>query len=261
MSKDPAFLFYSQDFIVGTNTMPFLERGQYITILCQMHQQGRLSEETIRFLVGSVSDKLKSKFLIDDDGKWYNERLELEIEKRKAFTASRRRNGQKGGRPKASAKPSGYPKGKPSDKPLGYPTDNLIENENENEGDNVDNIEGDEISKNPTTEIGKSSLSLCMVFDVVVGSDLHKKVYERMNLYEQNNIIPRFKTQTNAYVKLRNSQGMSLMNISSWMGLDSNWKSGKWKDEDWIQKLAKHKPSGQQMSAEEFMDKHMKQYG
>jgi hypothetical protein len=51
MAKDPAFLFYSQDFIVGVQTMPFEDRGKYITILCQMHQQGRLDEETIRTLV------------------------------------------------------------------------------------------------------------------------------------------------------------------------------------------------------------------
>jgi uncharacterized protein YdaU (DUF1376 family) len=85
MAKDPAFLFYSQDFLVGTNTMPFEDRGKYITILAQMHQQGRMDEETISFLVGSISVKLKSKFLIDDKGLWYNERLEEEITKRAAF--------------------------------------------------------------------------------------------------------------------------------------------------------------------------------
>ena len=78
MAKDPAFLFYSQDFIVGVQTMPFEDRGKYITILAQMHQQGRLSEETIRFLVGSVSDMLRLKFKVDEKGLWYNERLESE---------------------------------------------------------------------------------------------------------------------------------------------------------------------------------------
>lgn len=122
MAKDPAFLFYSQDFIVGTNTMNFEDRGKYITILAQMHQQGRLDEETISFLVGSVSVKLKSKFQIDKNGLWYNERLEEEMGKRAAFVDSRRENGKKGGRPK---KPNGKPNGKPSN--------NLHEDENENE--------------------------------------------------------------------------------------------------------------------------------
>lgn len=109
MAKDPAFLFYSQDFIVGVQTMPFEDRGKYITILCQMHQQGRLDEETIRFLVGSISDKLRLKFLVDEKGLWYNKRLEDETAKRNNFTESRRINGNLGGRPKKE-KPKGKPK-------------------------------------------------------------------------------------------------------------------------------------------------------
>lgn len=102
MAKDPAFLFYSQDFIVGVQTMTFEDRGKYITLLALMHQQGRMKEETIRFLIGSISDNLKSKFQIDRNDHWYNKRLEEEVEKRKKFTESRRNNGRKGGRPKES---------------------------------------------------------------------------------------------------------------------------------------------------------------
>jgi hypothetical protein len=108
MAKDPAFLFYSQDFIVGVQTMTFDERGKYITILAQMHQQGRLSEETICFLVGSISVSLRLKFKQDEKGLWYNERLEAETVKRNQFTESRRNNGKNGGRPKKS-KASGKP--------------------------------------------------------------------------------------------------------------------------------------------------------
>jgi len=107
MAKDPAFLFYSSDFITGVQVMGMEDRGKYITILCLMHQQGRLSEETIRFLVGSVSDILKSKFSVDEAGLWYNKRLEAESEKRRKFSKSRYDNGVKGGRPKNPEKPSG----------------------------------------------------------------------------------------------------------------------------------------------------------
>jgi hypothetical protein len=81
MAKNPAFLFYSQDFIVGTLTLNWEDKGKYIFILAQMHQQGRMDEETICFLVGSVSDNLKKKFKVDKNGLWYNERLEEESEK------------------------------------------------------------------------------------------------------------------------------------------------------------------------------------
>lgn len=100
MAKDPAFLFYSQDFYTGVATLTFEERGKFISILCLMHQQGRMSEETIRFIVGNVSDNLKSKFSVDEKGLWYNKRLELETARRNNFTESRRKNGVNGGRPK-----------------------------------------------------------------------------------------------------------------------------------------------------------------
>lgn len=129
MAKDPAFLFYSKDFYTGVATMSFEDRGKYISILCLMHQQGRMDEETIRFLVGSVSVTLKSKFEVDENGLWFNVKLESEIEKRIKFTESRRSNGIKGGRPK----PSGYPSAEPS----GKPTDNLAVNANPISSENV----------------------------------------------------------------------------------------------------------------------------
>ncbi len=133
MAKDPAFLFYSQDFYTGVATLNWEERGKFISILCLMHQQGRMKEETIRFLVGSVSDNLKSKFGIDDKGFWFNKRLEEEADKRNKFTESRRNNGSSGGRPK-----------KP--KPLAEPKQNLVVNHkpnlmgNETVNDNEDEI-------------------------------------------------------------------------------------------------------------------------
>lgn len=132
MAKDPAFLFYSQDFIVGVQTMTFEDRGKYITILAQMHQQGRLSEETICFLVGSVSVSLRLKFKQDEKGLWYNERLEAETLKRNQFTESRRNNGKNGGRPKKTKA-----SGKPKQKHMQNHMVNHMGNENEDVNDNV----------------------------------------------------------------------------------------------------------------------------
>ncbi len=126
MSKDPAFLFYSSDFLNGVSDLTMEERGQYITLLCLQHQKGSLSEKTIRLSVGSVSVDVMKKFVKDDDGNYYQERLKEEIQKRANFTESRRNNGFKGGRPKANEKPNGYPK------------HNLMEDVNENEDVNED---------------------------------------------------------------------------------------------------------------------------
>lgn len=96
-----------------------------------------MSEKTIRFLVGSVSDNLREKFKVDDNGLWYNERLEFESEKRSKFAESRRQNGAKGGRPKKTNKPSAKPKKNLKDNHM----DNHMGNENENENV-IDNERG-----------------------------------------------------------------------------------------------------------------------
>ena len=125
--KDPAFLFYSSDFLTGCASLTMEERGQYITLLCLEHQLGRLSEKTIRLSVGSVSVDVLEKFKQDENGLLYNERLEIEIEKRSNFIDTRRTNGLKGGRPKAENK---KPNGKPNGKPNAKANEKLIENEN-----------------------------------------------------------------------------------------------------------------------------------
>jgi len=91
MAKDPAFLFYSADFMMGTMLLTMEERGQFITLLSVMHQQGRLSADEVEVVIkGKPSQKLASKFKIDEKGLWFNERLEAESDKRKKFTESRK---------------------------------------------------------------------------------------------------------------------------------------------------------------------------
>jgi len=130
MNKDPAFLFYSSDFLTGIVELTMEERGQYITLLCLQHQKGHLNEKTIRLSVGLVSDDVMSKFVKGENGLFYNERLEIEIDKRENFVESRRENGKLGGRPK---KPSGKPNAKPNGKAKKKLLGDVNENENINE--------------------------------------------------------------------------------------------------------------------------------
>jgi|GEM_PF-1948531 hypothetical protein len=99
MAERAAFLFYSQDFLIGTLTLPMEDRGKYITLLCCMHEHGRMTEEAVRSLVGDISEKLRAKFKIDKQGLWFNQRLEKEIGGRQRFVKSRKNNGGRGGRP------------------------------------------------------------------------------------------------------------------------------------------------------------------
>ena len=126
MNKDPAFLFYSSDFLTGCMDLTMEERGQYITLICLQHQKGHLTEKTICLSVGNVSVDVMKKFKKDSDGLFYNERAEEEIQKRAKYAESRKKNGSLGGRPKKEEQ-------KPYAKPYGEPTKNHTENENINE--------------------------------------------------------------------------------------------------------------------------------
>ncbi len=92
MSKDPAFLFYPNDYIGGTMGMTFEEKGAYMELLMMQFNRGHMTSHMIGQTVGQLWDTIKVKFLQDDKGLWYNVRLEEEQNKRKTFTESRRNN-------------------------------------------------------------------------------------------------------------------------------------------------------------------------
>lgn len=92
MAKDPAFLFYPNDWLGGTLGMSFEEKGAYMDLLMMQFNRGHMEGHMIGQVVGQIWDKIKHKFKQDENGLWYNERLEIEKEKRKSFTASRKNN-------------------------------------------------------------------------------------------------------------------------------------------------------------------------
>ena len=93
--KDPAFLFYSSDFLSGTMLMSDEEIGQYIKLLCLQHQKGHLKEKDMLNICKTYNEDIFSKFKKDEEGNYYNERLEYESNKRKAYSESRRNNRKK----------------------------------------------------------------------------------------------------------------------------------------------------------------------
>jgi len=92
MAKDPAFLFYPNDWLGGTLGMTFEEKGAYMELLMLQFNRGHMTEHMIGQVVGQIWVKLKSKFLIDDDGLYYNGRLDYEVKKRQAYIKSRVNN-------------------------------------------------------------------------------------------------------------------------------------------------------------------------
>jgi uncharacterized protein YdaU (DUF1376 family) len=96
MSKDPAFLFYPNDYIGGTMGMTFEEKGAYIELLMLQFNRGHMTSHMIGQTLGQgggqIWDKIKDKFNIDAAGLYYNQRLDIEIHKRKEYVKSRVNN-------------------------------------------------------------------------------------------------------------------------------------------------------------------------
>ena len=100
MSKDPAFLFYSNDWVAGTVDMSFEEKGAYIELLALQHlKKGSFTEAQARKRLGEayervwpeLSDKFETEE-IEGATHYYNERLREEVDKRANYTKSRRAN-------------------------------------------------------------------------------------------------------------------------------------------------------------------------
>ena len=144
MAKDPAFLFYPNDWLGGTLGMSFEEKGAYIELLMLQFNRGHMTSHMIRQVVGQNWDKIKDKFQTDENGLFFNKRLEIEKENRKAFTESRRNNIS--GKNQYSKKNKN--KGHKTKHMEGHVTSHM-EDENENENINEYGIE----NKNQLTKI------------------------------------------------------------------------------------------------------------
>ena len=99
MSKDPAFLFYHQDFFTGVSDMTNEETGAYIKCMCIQASKNGISEKHMSIICQSseVHNLIKSKFVLNTETNLLeNLRLKTEIEKRKKYSESRSNNRKKG---------------------------------------------------------------------------------------------------------------------------------------------------------------------
>ena len=94
MSKDPAVLFYTSDFLTGTTLMSNEQVGKYIRLLCIQHQKGVLSEKDMLKICDSYDEDIFDKFEKTEEG-YFNKRMRDEFEKRKKYSESRANNRKK----------------------------------------------------------------------------------------------------------------------------------------------------------------------
>jgi hypothetical protein len=125
MGRDPAVLFYFQDFLVGTEFMTDDEIGKYMRILCHLADKGSLCKSQVLRIckIDTIPEAIAEKLLIDDNGNYYQRRMREEREKRMNYSESRRNN-----------------RVKKEDK-ICETYDKHMENENENENINEDKDE------------------------------------------------------------------------------------------------------------------------
>jgi len=95
MAKDPAFLFYTGDFTTGTQFFTDEQVGKYVRLLMAQHQLGHLEEKHMIQICKSHDKDIFAKFVKDENGLFYNERLDNEIVKRKKYSVSRSENRKK----------------------------------------------------------------------------------------------------------------------------------------------------------------------
>jgi uncharacterized protein YdaU (DUF1376 family) len=95
MAKDPAFLFYPGDYISGTMYLDFECKGAYMDLLMLQFQKDHMTLHMIKHVLGHKFDHIwpliSDKFR-EENGKFWNERLKVEKDKRIKFTESRRSN-------------------------------------------------------------------------------------------------------------------------------------------------------------------------
>lgn len=98
MSKDPAFLFYPDDYLGGTMGMTYEMKGAYIDLLIFQFHNYHFTEAQVKQVLSicfaNVWEVVKNKFKTEGENNefFYNERLRFEVNKRQAFSESRRNN-------------------------------------------------------------------------------------------------------------------------------------------------------------------------
>jgi uncharacterized protein YdaU (DUF1376 family) len=91
-NQDPAFLFYSDNFLSGTMFFTNEQVGIFTRLLCAQHLTGHLTEENMMKVSSRYDKEVWEKFERDSDGKFFNQWLEEEIKRRKLYSESRANN-------------------------------------------------------------------------------------------------------------------------------------------------------------------------
>lgn len=82
--------------------------GKYIRLLCLQHQKNELTEKDMIYICKTYDEDVFGKFTKTEEGKYYNQRLREEMEKRRKYSESRSNN-RKSKPGKGEQPPAGVP--------------------------------------------------------------------------------------------------------------------------------------------------------
>ncbi len=243
MAKDPAFLFYPGDWLSGTMYLTHEQKGAYMDLLILQFNCGKFTETQAKQVLSICFDvawvMLKQKFKKEGEF-YYNERLSLEIEKRKNFTQSRRDNASGSKKPKSTTiKPK-----KNDEHMLEH-----MEDENKDINDNIDLID----FKNKKNEL----CILLVDFFEFNGNHFNRQRMEISGFVESqivdesfyNHFIQQFKD----YQEYKKLSGEQKHHFDTYLGKQSEqFLDGQWNKENWGAKIIKFK--GQNKSKTDQID-------
>lgn len=217
MAKDPAFLFYSSDFLSGIQDLTMEERGQYITLLCLQHQKGRLSDKIIKLSVGNATADVMAKFRQDSSLLWYNDRLEVETQKRKESAEKQRQRAVDGWEKRKKDAES---------KATAYATAMPLEDINENK--DINEIERED-------KIKEASLIILKDFNFTETKNFNKlsQISTFIRLLFSTGRFEYFREQYPAYWKYKKISGAEKQSLDTFL-------NEGWDREVWTEKLKQY---------------------
>jgi len=242
MAKDPAFLFYPGDWLSGTMYLTHEQKGAYMDLLILQFNCSKFTEAQAKQVLSICFDvawpMLKQKFKFEGN-LYFNERLALEIEKRKNFTQSRRDNA------------SGTKKDKSTEiKPIKNKKHMLEHMEDENINEDIDMINND--LKEKKSEL-IDALVLHFGFTEMRFANNQKTIFQFVNsqmLTEDD--IAHFKNQFENYHIYKSASKETLHNFTGFLGTPAmQFQNSAWNSENWAEKLSKIKSDPNRLSKHE----------
>ena len=169
------------------------QTGKFIKLLCVQHQKGRLSEKHMLNICKTYDKDIFEMFTKDDEGLFYNERLEYEHNKRKSYSESRRSN---------------RTKKKTEEINISKTYDKHMENENENR--NVNEVEN-------TTELYPGFEDFWILYERKGSKKLTKKKWDKLPYKTKVEImeyLPAYKASQPEEEFRKDAQ--SFINLETW---------------------------------------------